>query len=279
MKHPEIKWSFLASQVSRNAGWNMTDLVTNSYEPLFSKKVAALLFLTYERANWFIFQDAYPQLLLYEYSKQYDKPLFNLLRHLNISVFMENEWFTFWAQQNGHRLITAQIINEQNVIQKPIVDKPFFKQNVFHRFPYLFQEILHLNSVLFPTLSGHLYGLFIKKFTDVSSRITIGKQLASILFHPNLHPKLLTFAKEITPTGMREEYEQFLPKKMIRSNTLTSIYPTIHHKTGNGGDWFLELGKNIPLDWWLEEKIKPKNIHKPFYRKRRFIQMLSKIIN
>lgn len=63
-QHPEIKWSLLAHFVSRNAGWNMTDLKNPLYSSLFHEEFRHRLFMTFERANWLIFQDAYPQLLI-----------------------------------------------------------------------------------------------------------------------------------------------------------------------------------------------------------------------
>lgn len=69
-RHPEIKWSLLASFVSRNAGWSMTDLKGRLFELGLTAFQQKWLFLAYERANWLIFSDAYPRLLLYHWSKQ-----------------------------------------------------------------------------------------------------------------------------------------------------------------------------------------------------------------
>ena len=60
-KYPEIKWALLAGLVSRNAGWNMCDLEGGLLSHLLTKRFRRQLFLTYEEANWRIFQDAYPQ--------------------------------------------------------------------------------------------------------------------------------------------------------------------------------------------------------------------------
>lgn len=69
-RHPEIKWSLLASFVSRNAGWSMTDLKGSLFQLGFRERQQRWFFLAYERANWLIFSDAYPQLLLYHWSKK-----------------------------------------------------------------------------------------------------------------------------------------------------------------------------------------------------------------
>lgn len=69
-RHPEIKWSLLASFVSRNAGWSMTDLKGSLFQLGLRERQQKWFFLAYERANWLIFSDAYPQLLLYHWSKK-----------------------------------------------------------------------------------------------------------------------------------------------------------------------------------------------------------------
>lgn len=95
VRHQEIWWSLLASLVSRNAGWNMTDLCNPIYRELLKRKDRKLLFLSYERPNWLIFHDAYPQLLLYELSKKHQRNLFHLLKYFHISSFMQLEWSYF----------------------------------------------------------------------------------------------------------------------------------------------------------------------------------------
>nr|WP_244927368.1 DUF2515 family protein [Priestia filamentosa] len=76
-RHKEIEWAFLASMVSRNAGWNMCDLEGAYFSFALKKNLRKRLFLTYERANWLIFKDAYPQLLLYELSKKRKRRFFH----------------------------------------------------------------------------------------------------------------------------------------------------------------------------------------------------------
>ncbi|SET31269.1 Protein of unknown function [Salinibacillus kushneri] len=271
--YPEIKWSFLASMVSRNAGWNMTDLKTDTYQKLLSIKMVRYLFMTYERANWFIFSDAYPQLLIYHFSIMQKQPLFHLLKYFYVSTFMIDEWMHFWLHKNKNRLLYAQIINEQNLIQKPVIEEPFFKWRVFHNIPYLLQEKIHLNAVLFPTLSGSLYGLSIKKFTDVTERINTGKKLASILFDERLYQEFLAFAKKVYPDGTRREYEQFLKKKYITADHLEEIYPNITHENKYREDWYEP--KNFLSVWWKKDMVQPQPIGDRFYKKRRTIEKIS----
>src|SRR5437763_11140503 len=80
-QHPDIIWSFLASMVSRNGGWNMCDLEGDIFPEMLEPKMRKQLFLTYERANWLIFHDVFPQLLLYQYSTKVNQPMFHLLSY------------------------------------------------------------------------------------------------------------------------------------------------------------------------------------------------------
>lgn len=55
-RHPEIKWSLLASFVSRNAGWSMTDLKGSLFQLGLRERQQEWFFLAYERANWLYFR-------------------------------------------------------------------------------------------------------------------------------------------------------------------------------------------------------------------------------
>lgn len=96
----EITWAYLASMVSRNAGWNMSDLWSIPYSTLLTKEMSNHIFTLYERANWMIFSDAYPQLLLYEWSKKLNRPFFHLLEYFRVSQWMIKEWQYFWHNKD-----------------------------------------------------------------------------------------------------------------------------------------------------------------------------------
>ncbi len=123
---PEIQWAFLAALVSRNAGWNMTDLKSKWFQNMLSLRIRSQLFAIYERANWLIFEDAYPQLLIYQASRRLQKPLFSLLPQFGVSAFMVQEWQRFWKMGEIERLCTALIINEQQMLQKRLLVHRFF---------------------------------------------------------------------------------------------------------------------------------------------------------
>lgn len=271
-KHfPEIKWAFVASMVSRNAGWNMTDLYLPPFQKMLSAKERNRLFMTYERANWLIFSDAYPQLLIYELSTYVNKPMFHFLKKFNVSEFMIKEWQRFWFYNDKNRLLKALIINEQNVIHQPVINHSYFKYHVFFRLPYLLQDFLFVNAVIFPTRTGTIYGQYVHDFTNVTKRITLGKQIASIIFHPKVYEKIYDFAMTTEHTGSRLDYESYLPLSLPSSPMLRTVYPLVSHKDIIRNDWYRYDG--LRKDWFSQTTIdyKQMQIGTSFYRKRHLL--------
>ncbi|QDP40425.1 DUF2515 family protein [Radiobacillus deserti] len=273
---PNIKWAFLASMVSRNAGWNMTDLHSPVFETLLPQKTRTRLFSTYERANWLIFSDAYPQLLLYSLSLKHQKPLFRQLCYFDVSTFMQNEWFHFWNTGDQTRLMTALIINEQNVIRQPVVNQRFYKHAVFERFPYAFQDLLHMNAILFPTRTGDVFATDVFDFRSVTKRIQLGKRLAAILFHPMIYPAVFDFASQTTPTGSSQEYEQYQSNHNgVYTPKLRDVYPIVTHQDIIRKDWSRNEG--ILEKWWKPVSISVEdNRWKAFKKKRQFLAQIVK---
>ncbi|GAB3802518.1 DUF2515 family protein [Virgibacillus kimchii] len=269
LQHPEIEWALVASMVSRNAGWNMTDLYLSPLQELFGKNELFQLFMTYERANWLIFSDAYPQLLIYHQSKLVNKPLFHLLRNFRVSCFMIKEWYYFWQHQDKQRLVRSLIINEQNVIQSPVVKHSFFQHHVFHRMPYLLQNIFWMSAVLLPTKNG-LFGAYVHNFTNLTNRIVLGKRIASIMFHPHIYEHILDFMLTHEHTGSRKDYERFLNLSFPHAPMLRLIYPAITHKDHLRHDWFIHRG--VKRKWRNKiSKIDNTKIGQTFYRKRNLL--------
>ncbi|OLO42524.1 hypothetical protein BTR23_00460 [Alkalihalophilus pseudofirmus] len=238
-KNEEVWWALLASMVSRNAGWNMTDLKSNWYKNMMTQTYSYTLFLTFERANWLIFSDAFPQLLIYETSKKENVSLFHLLNYFGVSQFMVNEWHFFWEFRNLERLCTALIINEQHYIQKPVIEHPFFSKHVFRSLPYFIVEHLHFNTVIYPTYEGQLFGFSVQQFKKVDQRIELGKKLAWLLFKSEESSQIHPFATQVEPTGSRRDYEKFLRWGTAKRNPiLRMVYsPLVHHKHIDQ-DWF-----------------------------------------
>ncbi len=155
-QHPEIAWSLLANLVSRNAGYQMSDLAR--YRAWIKEKSLAkpdvltdiakseleALFAFLETANFLIFRDVYPALEAYHLAKQfqgYGNDLFDMLNdpEFDVDPFIIEEWKRFYAsaQTNNwspdwlndwssgsdiQRHSFALIINEQNQIEDRLVN-------------------------------------------------------------------------------------------------------------------------------------------------------------
>jgi Protein of unknown function (DUF2515) len=247
--HPEVKWSFLASMVSRNAGYNMCDLEGEWFPKVISTDFRNTLFMTYERANWLIFQDAYPQLLLYHYSTKLNSPMFHLGLYFNNSEFIIGEWEAFWKLQDERRLLVSLIINEQNVIQEPVIEHRSIKKKVFRSLVFGLQDYFHFSTVIFPTLKGDLYGASVSNFRNLDSRIELGKRLSAILFNHELFPLFYKFSYYTEHTGSRMDYEQYFPSKKGRTTPfLRTTFPIITHQNRHPNQW--DKGIKIKKNWY-----------------------------
>ncbi|TYR79946.1 DUF2515 domain-containing protein [Priestia megaterium] len=257
--HPEIKWAFLASMVSRNAGWNMCDLSGKWMPKVLSHQTRDLLFLTYERANWLIFQDAFPQLLMYALSKKRKTSYFYLLSNFHVSSFIIEKWELFFRNKKELELMHALIINEQHVIQTPVIEQPFYKEKVFQSFLFFLQDSFHFSSVLFPTMEGELYGCSVHDFTKVAKRIELGKRLGALLFHPKYYPLFYAFSTKTDHTGSRHDYEQYFSYDKKRETPfLRMTYPIVSHHEEKRAEWFLTKRKEAKF---MKKVAFPKKIN------------------
>ncbi|KOP66574.1 hypothetical protein AMS62_16045 [Bacillus sp. FJAT-18019] len=225
LSYPEIHWALLAHMVSRNAGWNMSDLkgglMSDLTDPAFKNNLYRFL----ERCNALIFQDAYPQLLLYMHSRKEGKPLFHLLPHLNVSSFMAPFWEQFWQDGGSSPLTIALIINEQNYIEGRVAKHPFYQRHLLQHALFRTHELARLNQIVFPLGDGYvnksdmdktmgqnlpsrpLAGLTLPKFDSVSLRIKTGRSLYALLFgYEEIHRAVLAFAQSTKHQGTRAEY-------------------------------------------------------------------------
>lgn len=211
---PELHWALLAHMVSRNGGWCMTDLRGELLPHLLNNEATGHLFSFLERANALIFQDAYPQLLLYAESKRRKLSLFHLLPHLQISAWMLPIWRDFWLYQDAALLTIGLIVNEQHYIEERVVQNPIYKQTVLDTPQFKTQAWLQLNQVGFPFRSAsmdppqpHLAGLILENFTNLSERIEFGKSLYAILFGASgVLQGVLAYAAATPHTGSRSDY-------------------------------------------------------------------------
>jgi hypothetical protein len=274
-QHPEIKWSFLAGLVSRNAGWNMCDLGGSVFSKLLSPSYRQRLFLTYEQANSYIFQDAYPQLLLYHYSTKYHQPLFHFCRYFSITKFMEREWVEFWKKREEKRLISSMIINEQHIIERPVINSGFYSQSIFRSWLFLLQDWLHFSTVVFPTMRGELFGASAVNFRKVDARIQLGNKLAAILFSNDYFVDFLVFAKKVVHTGSRRDYEQFLAMPPgEKTPILRKTYPVIQHQIETD-QW--DKQKKIKPSWYKEPTLEDICLTNWYVKKQQQLQAAAAI--
>ncbi|WP_077569101.1 DUF2515 family protein [Paenibacillus ihbetae] len=224
---PELHWAFLAHMVSRNAGWNMSDLQGGLLSDLTDSEFQVNLYRFLERCNALIFQDAYPQLLLYMHSRKLGEPLFHLLPCFHVSAFMLPFWQHFWREpDHGAMLAVALILNEQNYIEGRVAQDPYFRSRVLKHPYFRLHELARFNQILFPlgqteavTRSvdpfgtSHklplrpLAGLTIPRFDSLTARIKAGKSLYGLLFgYEEVHRRALAFARSTPHRGSRSEY-------------------------------------------------------------------------
>ncbi|TYS18821.1 DUF2515 domain-containing protein [Rossellomorea vietnamensis] len=247
--HPEIHWAFLAHMVSRNAGYHITDLKGDLLPSILKREEAENFFLFLERANAYIFHDAYPQLLLYRKSIEKKRPLFHLLPAFGVSKAMSVFWERFWQERKSAELSLSLVINEQNMLQKRLLSKledGFLQEKLL----FLLQDRLELTTVFFPYQRKLKYkkpfllaGTSISHFELPGKRIEIGKKLYSILFLKNIVKQTSFQYAESTPhTGSRSDYwpESYsscsADNKKIYSPHLKSVWKDITH-TFSSEDW------------------------------------------
>ncbi|WP_412758550.1 DUF2515 domain-containing protein [Neobacillus thermocopriae] len=263
LRHPEIHWAFLGHMVSRNGGWNMTDLKGEFLTKLLSNKERKSFFQFLERGNWLIFQDVYPQLLLYEESLKQEKPLFYLLSYLNVSTFMETIWNHFWQNQDTTIHCIALIINEQSYLEKRVIQNPIYQKDVLHKLEFLLQDLLSFNHILFPYGDKKIKGVTLHQFESLHERIILGKRLYSILFYnKDLLKQVVEWAKSHPHSGSRKDYwphifndvNEGVPgftyplrlkscklrkgSRRFYSPTLKNAWKNVSHPAAESGDWF-----------------------------------------
>jgi hypothetical protein len=241
----------------------MTDLKGGLHSRLMDRSERESFFAFLERSNWLIFQDAYPQLLLYEESLKRKQQLFYLLPQFHVSIFMECVWDLFWQEHDSRLLTLALIVNEQNYLESRVVQNSGY-QAVFDTFEFKLQELLSMNHILFPYMEGgqvKLAGDTVHQFESLHKRILIGKKLYCLLFGSRLG-MIENWAMANPHTGSRKDYwpqlfnsvDEGLPglalKPRLISCKLTPGSPRIYspklefawknrkHEQAEPGDWY-----------------------------------------
>ncbi|ENH96781.1 hypothetical protein J416_08779 [Gracilibacillus halophilus YIM-C55.5] len=266
-KHPDIRWAFLAHMVSRNTGWNMTDLKGSLHSRLLSQNEQASYFQFLERGNWLIFQDAYPQLLLYEESIKRRSNFFYLLPYFGVSLFMEVLWNHFYLEKIEPFITTGLIINEQCYIEKRVIQHRNYQQSLLETLDFRLQDLLHLNQMIFPLhkcQSISMVGQNVHHFASLHQRILLGKRLLALLFSQNYSRFIHDWAFAHPHTGSRHDFwpelfsttvevnqNQSFQRKLKRgkiiqqaprlySPTLSKAWDKVKAKPAEQGDWFTD---------------------------------------
>ncbi|MGO4886645.1 DUF2515 family protein [Anaerobacillus sp. MEB173] len=206
---PEIHWAFLGHMVSRNGGWNMTDLKGDLLSKLLSVDEQNNFFTFLERGNWLIFQDVYPQLLLYQESIVRNTNLFYLLPCFGVSTFMEVIWNHFLQNRDEYLLAIALVINEQSYLEKRVIQNTHYQDTVLETTEFKLQDLLSLNQILFPYADNgeiKVIGQTIHQFASLHDRILLGKRLYQLLFDHENYPKFFKWALQKSHTGSRKDY-------------------------------------------------------------------------
>ncbi|MFE8702080.1 DUF2515 family protein [Cytobacillus sp. FJAT-54145] len=250
LRNPNVHWAFLAHMVSRNGGYYMTDLKSSFFKDIIPSHEQKRYFLFLERCNAYIFQDAFPQLLLYEYCVKVNKPMFHLLKGFNVSSFMIPLWESFFNNKNSEAITIGMIINEQKMLGERVLKILYQSHSVLDELPYKLQETLGLTTVLFPYRSKQserykLYGQEVKNFSDVDERITIGKKLYQILFSKYVFESSFQFANHNVHTGSRKDYwgwlftnDEHSKEEKIYSPPLFHAWSNVEHSFRQKQDWF-----------------------------------------
>ncbi|KIL47075.1 YjzC family protein [Jeotgalibacillus campisalis] len=243
--HPEVHWALLAHLVSRNGGWNMTDLKGSLLENIFTTHPRKDFFMFLEKANAFIFHDAFPQLLLYEKSMEAKINYMHLLPQFGVSAFMEPVWQSFLQSANSKLLTIALIINEQHYIESRLISNPYYRTHVYASSIFKLQEFFHLNHVIFPYQEENrmkVIGLNVSHFAPLEQRIELGKKLYGMLYNSPYRLKtIFLFAANHPHTGSRADYwpELFSIERNrgVWSPQLQAVWENCEHAYTNE-DWY-----------------------------------------
>jgi hypothetical protein len=275
--YPELHWALLAHMVSRNGGYNMTDLKGGPMADLLTGKEKDWTYRLLERCNALIFQDAYPQLLLYAHSRRLGRSCFHLLPFFHVSAFMFPFWERFWTLRDSPLLTVALIINEQHYIEGRVIRSPYFRKHVIHSTTFRMHNWLQLNQVVFPLgQDSGLAGLIIEQFADLSERIAFGKCLYALLFgYEQVLSRTLAFARKVPHRGSRSEYwpALFTPdieKALHSPHESTALHSQEWPPSGSRlyspaleQVWSDTPYEPIPRYDWFEGNLNPSYLSKP----------------
>jgi hypothetical protein len=233
-RNPDIGWALLASLVSRNAGYLMTDLRREPVTAILPPAAAERFFLALEACNSAIFLDAFPQLLLYEYAKRAGAPLFHLLDRVSGSRSMGPYWNDHWRGGSPARLDLALVVNEQCHLERRVFGDPRLGA-CFRTALFALAMRLRMFWLVFPgrCASGDetpLYTMRVGRFAWVDGRIRMGRRLYGLLFASAAGAAVRRWAQRAPEhSGSRADYapETFAAEATFNTGTPLAPSPTL----------------------------------------------------
>lgn len=282
-QYPELHWAFLAHMVSRNAGWSMTDLHSDLIGRFMNEEDKNVYYRFLERSNALIFQDAYPQLLLYMKSRERGIGHFHLLPYFHVSRFMRPFWERFWIDRNSALLTVGLIINEQNYIEHRVISNPFYQKKVSYRGKFHLFSVSGFNQSLFPMMESsnttvtRIAGRTVSDFASLQDRISLGKNLYAILMGlQDVRYGALNFAERVPHTGSRADYYPELftwEKEQSATLPLQGELPALHNKKALSHGQRLYSPKL--LDTWHDTPYEPIT-REDWFKSQSMIHAISK---
>jgi len=210
-RRPELHWALLAHMLTRNTGYDMTDLQGELLPRLFDLETRSRLFHALEQQESRHFQDAYPQLLLYEAGRREGRELTYLLPAFGVSVFMESVWHHFWQRLDAAVLTTAMIVNmqrraqQQSAASNKAIETKWAGYRAGEQFIFPFRAPQDGEM----KLAGFI--LEGKDDKDGRTRIELHKRLYMLLFGQHeVKEGVHAFVRGVPHTGSRADYAPHL---------------------------------------------------------------------
>ncbi|MCW5770191.1 MAG: DUF2515 family protein [Rhodospirillaceae bacterium] len=272
--NPELGWPLLASLVSRNAGYLMTDLHCDPVAAILPEPIRASFFAALEACNSAIFLDAYPQLLLYEKAKRIGRPLLHLLEQVCSSRSIAPYWREFHAGGPVCRLDLALIVNEQCHIERRVFADPA-RGGCFSS--ALFAAAMRGGAfrLVFPGIGRDeptLREVAVRRFVPLDARIAMGRRLYGMLFSNAAGDAISAWVRQRPDhTGSRADYAPELFRGVGRSSpALRSCWPPVRLLTPERMPWNWPSG----IERWIAP---PRREAWPDRRRRhaRFVRRMA----
>lgn len=195
----ELPWVLMAHLVSRNAGYQMSDLgrhLARGADPVQSEAVR-WLFVLLERANFLIFWDAWYHVLHALAGRA------SSLTSPRTSRFMIDAWARHEREGGERPLVVDLVTNEQNLIERRVVHNPALVQG--RRLIELIEAGRREQPLNFPVPDAPL--ITVGGFSHLDRRITAGIRIYDeVIADRGRRDALFEWAVAHPHTGSRAVY-------------------------------------------------------------------------